>query len=145
MSICRRSVKDDAGTSSPLGECIVVLKIAFFIGTAFSMGAYAQAAQTGVEGTVSVSPAAPRAQLHGASGTASLANTTVQVSDGNGHVIAQAPSDEEGRFTILVPKGEYQIRASPPTSPFPRCKASSIHVSPDRLTHVDIVCNSGIQ
>jgi type 1 fimbria pilin len=126
-------------------ECIVVVRFAFIIGTVACVGDYAQAAQTGVEGTVSASPVAPGAQLPGGSPATRLANSAVQVSDRQGHVIAQAASNEQGQFTLLVPAGDYQIRASPPTSPFPRCKVSSIRVSSDRLTHVDIVCNSGIQ
>lgn len=123
----------------------VIIRFAFIAVASWVVGAHAQAAQTGIEGTVSVSPAAPGAQRPGASSAARLANASVQLSDCQGHVVAQAASNEEGQFTLRVPAGDYQIQASPPTSPFPRCKASSVRVSPDRLTRVDIVCNSGIQ
>ncbi len=123
-----------------------IVKFAFCIGAApWVVGVHAQATQTGIEGTVSVSPTAPGSQRPGASSAARLANVAVQLSDGQGHVVAQALSNEEGQFTLRVPAGDYQIQASPPSSPFPRCKASSVRVSPDRLTQVDIVCNSGIQ
>ncbi|MDQ6768521.1 MAG: carboxypeptidase-like regulatory domain-containing protein [Gemmatimonadota bacterium] len=124
----------------------VIVRFVFFIGAIpWGVASAAQAAQTGIEGTVSVSPTRPGAQQPGVSSAARLPNAALQLSDGKGHVVAQGASDEQGRFTLQVPAGDYQIQASPLTSPFPRCKASSVRVDADRLTRVDIVCNSGIQ
>jgi hypothetical protein len=123
----------------------VVVGLAFFIGAApWFVGANAQAAQTGIVGTVSVSPTTRGPQRPG-SGAARLANAAVQLSDGRGRVVAQVAADEQGQFALRVPAGDYQIRARTATSPFPRCNASSVRVSPDRLTRVDLICNSGIQ
>jgi hypothetical protein len=52
---------------------------------------------------VSVSPTAPGSQRPGASSAARLANAAVQLSDGQGHVVAQAASNEEGQFTSRTP------------------------------------------
>lgn len=123
-----------------------VVRFALVIGAApWVAGAYAHVLQTGVEGTVSVLLSAPGAQRPGASGGARLADAAVHLRDREGHVVAQAASNEKGHFILRAPAGEYQIQVRPLTSPFPRCKASHVRVSSNGLTRVDIVCDSGIR
>lgn len=108
-------------------------------------GAQAQAAQTGVQGTVSVSPTRPGAQRAGGPGVGRLPKATVQLRDGRGQVVARAVSDEQGQFILLAPAGDYKIKAIAPTSPFPRCGQSSIRVDEGQLARLDIVCDSGMR
>lgn len=100
---------------------------------------------TGLDGTVSVSPARPGPQRIGAPGVAPLANMAVRVQRSDGHEVAHATTDDQGRFTVSVPVGAYEVVIDVHGAALPRCPIMPAQVRDGRLTRVQIVCDSGMR
>lgn len=103
------------------------------------------ALHTGVNGTVSVSPARPGPQREGELATSALQGAAVQLRDAQDNVVASATTDAQGQFSMLAPAGEYVVRVSVHGQIFPRCAAVEANVRAGELARVDIVCDSGMR
>ncbi|TAL71697.1 MAG: carboxypeptidase regulatory-like domain-containing protein [Rhodanobacter sp.] len=114
---------------------------------AFVMASPTMAAHgaTGLDGTVSVSPARPGPQHIGAPSVAPLAKMVVRVRRSDGHEVAHATSDDQGRFTVSVPVGTYDVVVDVQGAALPRCPVTPARVRDGQLTRVQIVCDSGMR
>ena len=106
---------------------------------------YAESPQTGVSGTVSVSPARPGPQRAGELGAAPLRGAVVYLRDAEGMVLARTVADAQGHYTLLVPDGDYEVQVGVQGRVFPRCRSVDTSVRAGQLVHVDIVCDSGMR
>ncbi len=74
----------------------------------FVMAETTPAADTGIEGIISVSPARPGPQREGESDKAPVANTTFVVQQGE-KTVASFTTDAAGHFHVTLPPGHYII------------------------------------
>lgn len=100
---------------------------------------------TGVSGTVSLSPAGPGPQRAGKPNTAPYRGAAVALRNAQGSVVARAVADAQGRFTIAVPAGIYQVQVDVQQAAFPRCEPVEITVPVNRMARVEMVCDSGMR
>ena len=103
------------------------------------------APQTGVIGTVSVSPARPGPQREGERDTSALQGAAVQLRDTQDNLVASATTDAQGQFSMLAPAGDYIVRVNFNGQRFPRCAAVEASVPAGQFAHVDVVCDSGMR
>jgi hypothetical protein len=103
------------------------------------------AAESGVNGTVTVSPARPGPQVAGEPSARPLSGVEVQLRDAAGTIVARANADSNGEFHILVPAGQYELHIDTHHGHFPRCQGQSLQVADGLITHVDIACDSGMR
>ncbi len=103
------------------------------------------AAESGVSGTVTVSPAGPGPQRAGRSSTKRLSGAEVQLRDAAGTIVARANADSNGKFRILAPAGQYELHIDTHHALFPRCQGQSVQVADGEVAHFDIACDSGMR
>lgn len=108
-------------------------------------GVQAASPETGITGTVRLSPARPGVQREGETGTTPLPGARVRLRDASGTVIAVATTDADGQFQILAHEGRYEVRADVQGAAFPRCKAVAAEVLGGQMANVDINCDSGMR
>ncbi|HZD79152.1 MAG TPA: carboxypeptidase-like regulatory domain-containing protein [Actinomycetota bacterium] len=68
---------------------------------------------TGIRGVVLLGPVCPIVSAESPCPPRPLADTTVEVRNDRGQVVATAVTDARGRFGVQVPPGRYQVRAEP--------------------------------
>ena len=100
---------------------------------------------TGMSGIVHRSPAHPGPQRIGDSGSAPMANASVQVLDANHHVVASVTTAADGRFSVAVPAGEYSVEVDVGAAVLPRCGSADAVVRDGKITEVEIECDSGMR
>lgn len=105
----------------------------------------ANATESGVSGTVSISPALPGPQRAGEASSRAFSGAEVLLRDPHGRIVARANADSKGNFRFLAPAGQYELHVDTHGAPYPRCQAESAQVSDAQLTRVDIVCDSGMR
>ena len=103
------------------------------------------AAESGVSGTVTVSPARPGPQRAGEPGTRPLSGVEVQLRGAAGTIVARANADTNGGFRILAPAGQYELHIETHRGRYPRCQDKSVEVAHGQIAHVDIACDSGMR
>ena len=101
--------------------------------------------QTGVSGSVSVSPARPGPQREGERAASALQGAAVQLRDAQDSVVARATTDPQGQFSMLAPAGDYVVRVNFHGQRFPRCASVEVNVRASEPTRVNIVCDSGMR
>lgn len=97
---------------------------------------------SGIEGTITISPAQPGPSREGISDSAPLAGVTFAVEGGQGTAVSFT-TDDQGRFHVLVPAGDYTVRVK--TGRIRRCGPFNVHVGPSKITTVDWRCDSGMR
>jgi hypothetical protein len=101
--------------------------------------------ESGVSGTVTISPARPGPQRAGEAGSRPLSGAEVLLHDAQGRIVARANVDSKGDFRILAPAGQYELRVDTRGALYPRCQAQRAQVTDAQLTRIDIVCDSGMR
>ncbi len=128
------------------GRCVRVavplLVGSLFIGTACS-GGPSHDITTGVEGTVSAGPTCP-VEREGQPCPPLPVQAQVNVIAPDGRRSAQAASDADGRFSVLVAPGHYTLHVSIARS-FPVCPDTAVTVPDEGTVTSDIVCDTGIR
>lgn len=99
---------------------------------------------SGVAGTISLSPACPGPERPGVACKAAYAGAHLQLSAGDGAIIATAESDAKGAFRVPVRPGRYQLRVDV-TGAYPRCEPIAVAVQQRKFTSVAIRCDSGMR
>lgn len=107
------------------------------------MGAWA--AESGVNGIVTVSPARPGPQRAGDPRVTPLAGAEVQLRSEAGAIVARSNADSNGAFRIIAPAGQYQLHIETHGGRFPRCQHKSVQVADGQMTHLDVGCDSGMR
>ena len=98
---------------------------------------------TGVRGRVTAGPTCPVERpdqpcppnpVHG----------RVDVLDATGRTVADATTDDEGRYAISLPSGQYTLRVLS-DGPFPRCPDTAVSVTEASPVTSNIDCDTGIR
>jgi hypothetical protein len=95
---------------------------------------------SGIEGQVSIHPVRP-VERKGVANQRPY-EARIAVLDAAGHEIASVQSDSEGKFRIPLPPGTYVLRPER-AGLYPRASEQRVEVSPNRMTRVAIVYDSG--
>jgi hypothetical protein len=62
---------------------------------------------------------------------------------GDSRINTTIESDEDGKFLITLPPGEYSLQAEG-VKPFPRCGSKNVVIEPDIMHNLDIMCDTGL-
>jgi Carboxypeptidase regulatory-like domain len=102
-------------------------------------------ADTGIQGTVMVSPARPGPIRAGSdtSNAAPLPNATFRVTSNDGAVITFT-TDTEGHFRVSLKPGHYSVVLAENRFPKP-CGPFEIDVEAGKMTDVEWRCDSGMR
>jgi hypothetical protein len=102
----------------------------------------AASSESGIEGEVALRPIRP----HVTKGApdAQPYQAKLLVLDSKNHEVGNFETDASGKFRITLPPGKYTLR---PQSPglYPRASEQTVVVSPNNLSRVRIIYDSGIR
>jgi hypothetical protein len=112
---------------------------------ALLVGAALGAGQTGVSGSVAVSPARPGPQRAGEPDSGAYAGASVQLRNARGAVVASTKTDDQGNFTLTARAGHYRIAVDTQGALYPRCEEVDAEVREGRMTAVRLSCDSGMR
>lgn len=103
---------------------------------------------SGVRGTVHLGPQCPVEQEGVSCEDQPAAGVTVAISEqlpgeayAAGPVVARGTTDDEGRFRVSVPPGEYVVTADAGMS----CELMDVRVANGTFSRVDVPCDTGIR
>jgi hypothetical protein len=100
--------------------------------------------ESGIEGTITVSPARPGPVREGEAASIPLANATFVVENNQGEV-ASFTTDDKGHFRASLPPGHYKVSLKGKKSGIGRFGPFEIDVAAGKLTNVRWECDSGIR
>jgi hypothetical protein len=109
-----------------------------------STGQTPSAGESGVEGVITIGPANPGPARVGAASSTPLANATFAVEKNNGEVTSFI-TDEQGRFRVSLPPGQYKISMKGRKSSIGRFGPFETDVAAGKMTNVQWECDSGIR
>jgi hypothetical protein len=109
------------------------------------VSAEVSAAESGVTGIVTISPARPGPAIAGEANSRPFASAEVQLRDAHGAIVGRTNTDSKGNFRIPAPGGQYQVRVDTHGALFPRCQPESAQIAEAQLTRVEISCDSGMR
>ena len=101
-------------------------------------------AETGIEGTITISPVQPGPTRADAPGSQPLANAAFVVENEKGEV-ASFTTDDQGRFRTLVPPGHYKVSIKGKRPGIGRFGPFEVDVVPGKMARVQWECDSGIR
>jgi Carboxypeptidase regulatory-like domain len=96
-------------------------------------------------GSVLLAPTCPVEQVSSPCPSRPLPHVLVRVVDGNGDVQATTTSDRDGRFVVDVRSGSYLLTASIDEDPARAVNPARVHVAAGRVTHANVLVDSGIR
>lgn len=99
---------------------------------------------TGIEGTILVSPSHPGPIREGVSSTAPVPGMEFSVAKEGGEVAA-FKTDEQGHFRVNVPPGKYTVASKARKMRIGRFGPFDVEVSAGKLTKVEWTCDSGMR
>ena len=113
--------------------------------TLLAIGALAAgAAPTGVQGTVTLSPACGGAQREGTDCKAPFADVELRLIADSGAVAASTRTASTGHYLLSAPAGHYRLQVMTVIK-LPRCPTPEVVVRPQTVSVVDIDCDSGMR
>ncbi len=101
-------------------------------------------AETGIEGTITISPTQAGPVRDDSPSSKPLANATFAVENEKGEVTAFT-TDGEGHFRSLVPPGHYKVSMKGRKSSIGRFGPFEVDVVPGKMSQVQWNCDSGIR
>lgn len=99
--------------------------------------------ESGIEGTITISPARPGPVREGEAASMPLANATFVVENNQGEV-ASFTTDDKGHFMASLPPGHYKVSLKGRKS-IGRFGPFEVDVAAGKLTKVQWECDSGIR
>lgn len=99
---------------------------------------------SGVEGIVFVGPQCPVQRVDQPCPDRS-GPSDVSLVRPDGTVVVTARATDDGHFQLPAPAGTYRLEAGPGNVGIGGCKTVPLTVEPDRYTHSDIYCDTGIR
>ena len=121
------------------------ITLAFLIMSAlFSPGQTPSGAETGIEGTITISPTQAGPVRDDSPGSKPLAKATFAVENEKGEV-ASFTTDEQGHFRTSVPPGHYKVSMKGRKSSIGRFGPFEVDVVGGKMTKVQWQCDSGIR
>ena len=128
---------------APRGRALLLLMVVFMVGCVHAAGP-ATADETGIRGTVSWGPVRPGPARLGESDVAPL-QASFDVYGAAGPV-ARFESDEEGRFELPLPPGDYTLVPSADTPiPLPQRQKTAVTVPDSGFVTVEIRLDTGMR
>jgi hypothetical protein len=100
--------------------------------------------ESGVEGSISVSPAHGGPVRPGFASSKPLANTTFVVSNDSGPV-AEFTTNDHGGFKVAVPPGRYSVARKGQQKGIGRYGPFDVNVVAGQITRVEWQCDSGMR
>jgi hypothetical protein len=110
----------------------------------FSPGQTQPAAETGIEGVITISPIKAGPVRADAPSSRPLANTAFVVENQNGSV-ASFSTDENGHFRVPLAPGHYKVSLKQRASSIGRYGPFEIDVAAGQMTKVQWQCDSGMR
>ena len=112
----------------------------------FSVPSFAQTpqAETGFEGTITMSPAHGGAARVGEQSSRPLGNVSFAVTNDNG-TAAEFATDNQGRFEVLVVPGHYTVTRKGPHKGIGHFGPFHVDVAAGQMTKVAWKCDSGMR
>lgn len=102
---------------------------------------------SGVEGVVMLGPTCP-VMREGDDSCADKPYATniqvIEVGSPNSSPFATVESDEQGKYKIMLPPGEYALQPVG-GSVMPRCETKNITIDPSKIIEINLSCDSGIR
>lgn len=99
---------------------------------------------TGIEGKMSLSPNRPGPIREGMSSTGPLPGVEFSVRKGDAEV-ASFTTDDQGRFKVSVPPGQYTVIRKAGKSRIGRFGPFEVEVAAGKMTKVEWTCDSGMR
>ena len=99
--------------------------------------------ETGVEGTITISPSHPGPTRENEPNAAPLPNLSFTV-ENEGGVIASFATDEQGRFRVSLKPGHYKVSVKGENR-IRRCGPFEVDVAASGMTTVQWRCDSGMR
>jgi len=100
--------------------------------------------ESGIEGTITISPSRPGPARVDEAGSVPLANATFVVENKDGEVTSFT-TDEKGHFRAVLPSGHYKVSLSGHKSGIGRFGPFEVDVVSGKMTNVQWECDSGIR
>src|SRR5215472_13955333 len=100
--------------------------------------------ESGIEGTITISPSRPGPARVDAPGSVPLANATFVVENKDGEVTSFT-TDDKGHFRAALPPGHYKVSLKGRKSSIGRFGPFEADVGPGKMTNVRWECDSGIR
>lgn len=119
-----------------LGAAILLTSIESF--------AKAPAADTGVRGSVSLSPGCPGPQREDQACTKTLPGKEIQLLGGSGKVVAKSMTSDAGQFTIKARPGKYTLQIVSEAM-YPKCQKVEVVITKHQIVESNISCDSGMR
>lgn len=102
--------------------------------------------ESGVEGTISISPAHGGPERVGVPNSRPLANVEFMVTKDGGAQVASFTTDAEGKFRVSLGAGHYSVaRKDAPAKRIGRCGPFDVDVVAGQIAKVDWMCDSGMR
>lgn len=109
-----------------------------------SAGQIPSAGESGIEGTIAISPSQPGPSRSDAPDSKPLSNTAFVVNDMKGEVTSFT-TDDQGQFRIPLAPGHYSISLKGRRSTIGHFGPFEVDVESDKMTKVQWNCDSGIR
>jgi Prealbumin-like fold domain len=101
--------------------------------------------QTGIEGVITIAPAAPGPVRAGAPASVPLAHATWLVKNDKGAVAKEFTTDDQGRFQTSLPPGRYTVSLKGKKGGVGKFGPFDVEVVAGRMTSVQWNCDSGMR
>ena len=99
---------------------------------------------SGIEGTITISPSKPGPTRIDEPGSMPLSNATFFVENNNAEV-ASFTTDEKGHFRVALPPGHYKASLKGRKTSIGRFGPFEVDVAPGKMAKVEWECDSGIR
>ena len=100
--------------------------------------------ESGIEGTITISPARPGPIRADEAGSVPLPNATFTVENNNAQMTSFT-TDNQGRFRASLPPGHYKVLLKGRKSSIGRFGPFEVDVASGKMTKVQWECDSGIR
>ena len=101
--------------------------------------------ETGIEGVITIAPAAPGPVRADAPASVPLANATWLVKNDKGAVAKEFTTDDQGRFQTSLPPGRYTVSLKGKKTGVGHFGPFEVDVVAGQITRVQWQCDSGIR
>lgn len=102
------------------------------------------AANSGVEGTITLSPASGGPQSDRRVLEVPYPDVELRLVEHGGTVVASARTSSAGHFVLPAPAGDYHLQVMTPVK-FIRCPSPAVKLTQQKVSVVDVDCDSGMR
>jgi hypothetical protein len=129
--------------------CVKIQTFSIILGFVFMQvcacnGQTSSGRESGIEGTITISPARPGPIRADEAGSVPLANATFVVENNNGEV-ASFTTDNQGRFRAALPPGHYKVSLKGRKTSIGHFGPFEVDVASGKMITVQWECDSGMR